>query len=286
MKEQEADGDLAAMAAAMAIVGASYVEQLDTRGRRFQHPPRGTGHDHWLLRRCSRITPGVGQPNHYALKWLDEFLYYYTTYGVRQVLNVNNGTVLVAYFLHRIGVDIEFKISVTLGNDNPYAAMWTLLTASLFTRYSLLTHRREDGSTPLVGFNWSNSVHAGTIEKGAEIRQALGLEQKVRFEHHVTETWTGLVRQPYNRREEVLALARSVPNISAKHEGGEIEVEKSRARPSEIRDYFRTKKEIETAGEWEAQTLNWADKCHSCFLTAEALTRAGLSFIAAKNLHY
>jgi hypothetical protein len=30
-----------------------------------------------------------------------------------QVLNVNNGTVLLGYLLHRIGVDIEFKISVT-----------------------------------------------------------------------------------------------------------------------------------------------------------------------------
>ena len=87
---------------------------------------------------------GVGQPDHYALKWLDEFLYYYTTYGVRQILNVNSGTVLIAYMLYRLGIDIEFKISVTLGNDNPYAALWTLLTAALFAR--------QDGSTPLKGF--------------------------------------------------------------------------------------------------------------------------------------
>ena len=32
MKEQELDGDLAAMAAAMQIMGASYVETLDTKG--------------------------------------------------------------------------------------------------------------------------------------------------------------------------------------------------------------------------------------------------------------
>ena len=69
---------------------------------------------------------GVGQPNQYPLKWLDEYLYYYTTYGVKQVLNVNPGTILLGYLLHRIGVDIEFKISVFVGNDNPYAGLWTL----------------------------------------------------------------------------------------------------------------------------------------------------------------
>jgi hypothetical protein len=50
-------------------------------------------------------------PQRYALKWTDEFLYFYTTYGVRQILNVNNGTFLLACMLHRLG--IEFKISVT-----------------------------------------------------------------------------------------------------------------------------------------------------------------------------
>jgi hypothetical protein len=54
----------------------------------------------------------------------------------------------------------------------------------------------------------------------------------VRFEHHVTETWKDLVIQPYLRREEVLALAETVPNISAKHEGGEPDVEALREHPS------------------------------------------------------
>ena len=35
---------------------------------------------------------GIGEPNDYALKWLDEFLYYYTNYGIYQVLNINAGT--------------------------------------------------------------------------------------------------------------------------------------------------------------------------------------------------
>lgn len=272
MKEQAADGDLPAFAAAMQIIGASFVEQLDTRGSDGSNIHLGG------LDTLIGYYGGVGQPDHYALKWLDEFLYYYTMYGVRQILNVNSGTVLIAYMLYRLGIDIEFKISVTLGNDNPYAALWTLLTAALFAR--------PDGSTPLKGFNWSNSVHAATIENAAELRKALDLEEKVRFEHHVTETWKGLVIQPYDRREEVLGLAKTVHNLSAKHEGGEVEVEKSRLRPSEIQDYYREKSEIMASGDWEALRLNFLDKFDSVNITARALTERGLSFVAAQNLHH
>jgi hypothetical protein len=271
MKEQEADGDLPAFAAAMQIIGASYAEQLDTRGADGSNIHLG-GPDTII-----GYFGGVGQPNHYALKWLDEYLYYYTRYGVRQVLNVNDGTVMVGYLLHRLGVDIEFKISVTLGNDNPYSALWTLITARLFSR--------PDGSTPLVGFNWSNSTNNETIEISAQFRKELGFEDLVRFEHHVTETWKGLVIQPYNRREDVIALADHVANISTKHEGGEPEVEQTRPRPSEIQDYYRLKEEIIASGDWEAITLNFMDKFDSLNLTARALTEAGLSFIAAPLLH-
>jgi len=132
MKEQEEDGDLPAMAAAMQIIGASWVETLDTKGT-------------------------DGSNIHLGGPELDEFLYYYTEYGVRQVLNVNPGTVLLGYLLHRLGVDIEFKISVFMGNDNPYAALWTLIGAKLFSR--------EDGTSPLIGFNWSNSINNRTMER-------------------------------------------------------------------------------------------------------------------------
>jgi hypothetical protein len=271
MVEQEADGDLPAFAAAMQIIGASYVEQLDTRGSDGANIHLG-GPDTLI-----GYYGGVGQPNEYPLKWLDEFLYYYTKYGLRQVLNINSGTILLAYFLHRIGVDIEFKISVTLGNDNPYSAFWTLMTASLFAR--------EDGSTPLVGFNWSNSVETKTIQVSALFRHQLGFEEFVRFEHHVTETWKGLVIQPYNRREEIVALAESVANISAKHEGGEPQIEAKRQRPSDVNDYFREKAEILASGEYPALTLNFMDKFDSLNLTARALTERGLSFQAARHLH-
>ncbi|RCK76087.1 MAG: hypothetical protein ANABAC_0238 [Anaerolineae bacterium] len=272
MKEQEEDGDLVAMAAAMQIIGASYVEALDTKG---------TDGSNIHLGGPETITGyfgGVGQPNEYALKWVDEFLYYYTTYGIRQVLNLNSGTILLGYLLHRLGVDIEFKISVYVGNDNPYAALWTLIGAKLFSR--------SDGSTPLVGFNWSNSVNNQTIELTAQIRKKLNFEDFVRFEHHITETWKSIVRQPYNRRAELIELARKVRNISAKHEGGDPEVEITREHPSDILDYFRDKAEVISSGDWDHLLLNYLDKFDATNRTAQALTENGLSVIAAQHLHY
>lgn len=271
MKEQEADGDLPAIAAAMQIIGASYVETLDTKG---------TDGSNVHLGGPETITGyfgGVGQPNHYPLKWLDEFLYYYTNYGVRQVLNINPGTVLVGYLLHKIGVDIEFKISVFMGNDNPYAGLWTLLGAKLFSR--------EDGTCPLIGFNWSNSVNNETMEITAQFRKALGFEDVVRFEHHITETFKSIVRQPYNRRAELVQIADHVANISAKHEGGDPEIDSARPHPSDILDYFRDKTEIIESGDMEHLLRNFLDKFEACNRTAWALTENGLSFVAAQNLH-
>jgi hypothetical protein len=271
MKEQEADGDLPAFAAAMDIIGASYVETLDTRG---------TDGSNVHLGGPETITGyfgGVGQPNEYALKWLDEYLHYYTSYGVRQVLNVNPGTVLLGYLLHRLGVDIEFKISVFMGNDNPYAGLWTLVGAKLFSR--------DDGTSPLVGFNWSNSVNNETLEITAQFRRSLGFEDVVRFEHHITETWKSIVRQPYNRRDELVEIAGRVANISAKHEGGDPETEEGREHPSDILDYFRDREEVVESGDWEHLTRNFLDKFDAVNRTARALTQNGLSFVAAEKLH-
>lgn len=272
MKEQEAEGDIPAFGAAMQIIGASYVETLDTKG---------TDGSNVHLGGPETITGyfgGVGQPNDHALKWLEEYLYYYTEYGVPQVLNVNSGTVLLGYLLHRIGVDIQFKISVFVGNDNPYAALWTLIGAKLFAR--------EDGTSPLIGFNWSNSINNETMEITAQFRKALGFEDVVRFEHHITETWKSIVRQPYNRRDELVQIADHVANISAKHEGGDPEVEQTRERPSDILDYFRDKEEIIQSGEMPKLLKNFLDKVEATNRTARALTECGLSFVAAKELHH
>jgi len=271
MKEQEEDGDLAAVAAAMQIIGASYVETLDTRGTDGSNIHLGGPET------IAGYFGGVGQPNDYALKWVDEFLYYYTNYGVSQVLNVNPGTVFLGYMLHRLGVDIEFKISVFMGNDNPYAGLWTLLGAKLFAR--------DDGTSPLIGFNWSNSVNNKTIEITAQFRKSWGFEDLVRFEHHITETFKSVVRQPYNRRAELIEIADHIPNISAKHEGGEPEIEEKRNHPSDVLDYFRDKSEIIDAGDWDALQINFLDKMDSLNRTARALTENGLSFVAALNLH-
>ncbi|MGE5222219.1 MAG: hypothetical protein ACM3PY_07270 [Omnitrophica WOR_2 bacterium] len=268
MKEQEADGDLPAMAAAMQIIGASFVDTLDTKG---------TDGSNIHLNGPATITGyfgGIGEPNHYPLKWVDEYLYYYTKYGVRQVLNINSGTILLGYLLHRLGIDIEFKISVFVGNDNPYAALWTLIGAKLFSR--------NDGSSPLIGFNWSNSVDNETLEITAQFRKALGFEDVVRFEHHITETWKSIVRQPYNRRAELTQLADHVANISAKHEGGDPEIDSSRAHPSDILDYFRDKQEVIASGDWDNLLLNFLDKVDATNKTAWALTECGLSFVAAE----
>ena len=272
MVEQEADnGDVMAVAAAMRIIGASYVETLDTKG---------TDGSNVHLGGPETITGyfgGIGQPNHYPIKWVDEYLKYYTTYGVQQVLNINPGTVLVGYLLHKIGVDNEFKISVFMGNDNPFAILWTLLTAQLFSR--------ADGRTSLIGFNLSNSVNNETIRQASEIRKSLGLEDVVRFEHHITETWKSIVRQPYNRRTELVEIAKGVPNISAKHEGGEPEIEQKLDHPSDILDYFLAKSDAESSGLMPALERNYMEKHRSATLTAEALVKAGIGVVCAQSLH-
>jgi len=272
MVEQEADnGDILAVAAAMQIIGASYVETLDTKG---------TDGSNIHLGGPETITGyfgGIGQPNHYPIKWADEFLKYYTTYGVRQVLNINPGTVLVGYLMHRLGIDNEFKISVFMGNDNPFAILWTLITARLFSR--------EDGRTSLIGFNLSNSANNETLRQASYLRKALGLEDVVRFEHHITETWKSIVRQPYNRRAELVEIAREVPNISAKHEGGEPEIEPTLEHPSDILDYFMSKADVEAKGMMSALEKNYMEKHRSVELTAQALIKAGIGVVCASRLH-
>lgn len=272
MKESEADqGDLLAGMAAMQIVGASYVDTLDTKGTDGSNVHLG-GPD-----TITGYFGGIGQPNEYALKWLDEFLYYYTHYGIYQVLNINAGTILVGYLIHKLGINNEFKISVFVGNDNPHSVWWTLMMAKLFAR--------PDGTTPLIGFNLSNSVNNATIEVSADIRKALGFEDVVRIEHHITECYKHIVRQPYDRRAELMELAKHVKNISAKHEGGDPEVEATREHPSDILEYFMPKADVEAKGLMPILLQNYMDKHAALNHTAEELTRHGIAFIAAKNLH-
>jgi len=270
MKEKEADNDILAVSAALKIIGASQCETLDTKG---------TDGSNVHLGGAETITGyfgGVGQPNDYPIKWADEFLYYYTNYGIKQVLNVNFGTILMGYLMHKLGINNEFKVSVFVGNDNPYFFFVTFLLAKLFSR--------EDGSTSLIGLNPSNSVNNKTIQESDVIRKAFGFEDSVRFEHHILESQKSIVIQPYDRRSELMELASTVKNVSAKHEGGDLETEAKREHLSNILDYFLPKDEIDS----DLMNLllqNYMDKHQAVNHTAKALTEHGLSFVAAKNLH-
>ena len=277
MKEQVEDDDILAFAASMQTIGASYVQTLDTKGT-MPGPDGKPVNIH--LGGADTITGyfgGVGAPNNCSLKWVEEFLHYYTEYGLTQVLNTNPGTVLLGYMLHRLGIDIEFKISVFMGNDNPYSILWTLMTAKLLSR--------DDGSTPLIGFNLSNSVNNETIELASYARNAFGFEDIVRIEHHITEAYKSIVRQPYNRTDELVQLADHVKNISAKHEGGIPETDRAHEHPSDILDYFMPKKDILAKGLMPKLLANYLDKHDAVNETAKALTKKGLTFIAARNLH-
>ena len=277
MKEQAEDSEILAFAAAMKAVGASYVETLDTKGTL----PGSDGLPiNVHLGGPDTITGyfgGVGMPNEYALTWVEELLHYYTKYGIKQVLNTNTGSVILGYWLYKLGIDIEFKISVYLGNDNPYSCFWTLMTAKLFSR--------DDGTTPLVGLNLSNSVNNSTIELSSYTRRNFDLEDVVRLEHHITETYKSIVRQPYDRLDELLEIADHVKNISAKHEGGLLDVESKREHPSDILEYFIPKKEVLEKGLMPELTANYLDKHDAMNRTAKALSEQGLAVVAAQNLH-
>lgn len=272
MAEQSAQGgDILAVAAAMQIIGAVHVETLDTRGIDGSNVHLG-GPD-----TITGYFGGIGQPNGYPLKWADEYLHYLTEYGIRQVLNVNSGTILVSLLLNKLGVHNEFKVSVFMGVDNPWSVLWLLMGARLLAG--------EDGSTSMAGLNLSNSVDVDTLLACADVREALGLSDAVRFEHHVTEAYKSIVRQPYERRDDVVQAAATVPNLSAKHEGGDPTVEAGRDHPSDIFDYFMPLAEVERRGLMPVLAANYLDKHAAVNRTAAALTAAGVAVRPAALLH-
>ena len=124
-----------------------------------------------------------------------------------------------------------------------------------------------------------------TIELAAYVREDFGFEDVVRIEHHITETYKSIVRQPYDRTMELVELADHVKNISAKHEGGVPAIDAARDYPSDILDYFRTKEEIIESGHMPLHLANYLDKHHALNRTAEELTKRGLTFLAAPKLH-
>jgi hypothetical protein len=272
MAEQSAPGgDILAVAAAMQILGATHVETLDTRGIDGSNVHLG-GPD-----TIAGYFGGIGQPNDYPLKWAREYLHYLTEYGIRQVLNVNLGTILVSLLLRKLGVRSEFKVSVFMGVDNAWSVLWLLMGARLLAG--------PGGATSMAGLNLSNSVELDTLLSCADVRQALGLAEAVRFEHHVTEAYKSIVRQPYDRRADVVQAAASVPNISAKHEGGDATVEAGCDHPSDIFDYFQPLDEIVRRGLMPVLQANYLDKHAAVNRTAAALLSAGIEVKPAALLH-
>ena len=86
-------------------------------------------------------------------------------------------------------------------------------------------------------------------------------------------------------RDELVEVAQEVPNIAAKHEGGDPEVDAAREHPSDILDYFLTKEEILSQGLMGVMERNYLDKHDAVNRTAEALIKAGIGVVCAWNLH-
>jgi hypothetical protein len=270
--EQTAPGeDVLAVATAMQIIGATHVETLDTKGIDGSNCHLG-GPD-----TITGYFGGIGQPNDHPLKYADEYLGLLTGYGIRQALNINSGTILVALLLHKLGIRNEFKVSVFMGVDNAWSLLWLLMGARLLAA--------DDGTTSMIGLNLSNSVELPTLLAAAEVRRGLGFEDGVRLEHHVTEAWKSIVCQPYDRRADVVAAAATVPNISAKHEGGDPEIEATRDHPSDILDYFVAKEQVVADGLMPLMERNYLDKHDAVVHTAAELTKAGIGVHAAALLH-
>jgi hypothetical protein len=128
-------------------------------------------------------------------------------------------------------------------------------------------------------------VDGRTLELTGQIRRELGFEQNVRIEHHILESYKHIVRQPYDRLEELLEVASKVCNISAKHEGGILETEEGREHPSDILEYFLPKEEIEKQGLMPALERNYLDKHDALQRTATSLLKERIPVLAAPLLH-
>ena len=84
----------------------------------------------------------------------------------------------------------------------------------------------------------------------------------------------------------LVELAGRVPNISAKHEGGDPAVETTREHASDILDYFMPKAAVlEREGLMGCLLRNYLDKHGVVNSTARALTEHGIAIIPAQKLH-
>jgi hypothetical protein len=80
-------------------------------------------------------------------------------------------------------------------------------------------------------------------------------------------------------------VAQEVPNIAAKHEGGDPEIDGAREHPSDILEYFLSKEEIVSQGLMDALERSYLDKHDALNRTADALVKSGVDVVCAWNLH-
>jgi len=200
---------------------------------------------------------------------VDEFLHFYTTYGVRQVLNVNPGTVLAGYMLTAWAWNRVQDFSLHGQRQSACRAVDSA-GARLFAR--------DDGSTPSSA---STGATRSTTRRSRfrPSTSALGFEDAVRFEHHITETQKSIVRQPYDRRAELIELTRGC-RTSRPSTKVAIRGRRRASPPSDILDYFRDKSESSRAATGALASTSWTSSTPR-LTTARALTEHGLSFLAA-----
>lgn len=265
-------GELIAIQAAMDIIGATHCTQMDTTGKNTGaniHACNPKNYIGWL--------GGSGTPNEHVLMWIDELLYYYTTYGISEILNVTPGTQFAIGLLYRMGIDVTMKGSVLMGVDNAYHAITALLITRMFAR--------ENGDVPMVGLNPSDSVNAQTMQQLADIRMMLGLENRVRIEQHVTNFYEGVVQQPFMARDLLIESAKTIPYMSAKHEAADPEVEAQRPHPTSNFDFTYPDEKVRAEGLYEPMREGFLYGIDEANKTADELTKRGMSFVAATNLH-
>lgn len=265
-------GELIAIDAALDVMGATHCIQMDTTGK-------NTGANIHALTTDTMIgwLGGSGMPNEHVLMWIDELLYYYTTYGVDHILNVTPGTMLACSILYRMGINVTMKGSVLMGTDNVYTGIVYLLLTRMFAR--------DDGSVPMLGLNPSDSVNLETMRQLADLRLMLGLENKVRIEQHVTNFYKGVVAQPFVRRDLLVESAKTIPYMSAKHEGADPSIEATLEHPSNNLEFVLPDKEVLAGNHFEHMQQSFLYGVSELNKTAVELTRNKMAFLAASNLH-
>ena len=194
MKEQEADGDLAGGRGGDADHRRQRRRDARHEGhRRLERPPRRPGHDHRLLRRrrpAQRPPAPVGRR-------VPPLLHDVRRAAGPQPQPGHGAGRLPAPPARRRHRVQDLRLH---GQRQPVR------------RRCGRSSGRSCSPATTARRRWSASTGATRSttrpsRSRPQVRRALGFEDVVRFEHHITETWKSIVRQPYDRRDELVELA-------------------------------------------------------------------------------